>query len=408
MRKIPFIAASLAIALASGNALAGQAEPSASALEIEFTAEGLDGDGAPIIREHLENAQFVMIGEAHGHAGAATLIAALAAETRDLGFDHYAIEVGPYSGEWLRGILERGGVDGLARALQGRPLAIPFLNSRREAEAARLFSEPGKLWGVDQEFIGSPLIHFEALMSLSPSDPEFVAALLENERTAFANGNQGGVFFASATEDDWARLVASFGGNSEALQRIGAMQRSAAIYRSFFVGRGLDNNLDRVELIREYFLSAYLKAEQVNGTPPKAIMKFGATHAGRSTSAMATFDLGSLIEGMAAANGMDALHVAYLPIGGEALAVFPSADGAFQTKPVSADALLALLDKSGVDLATIKASDGHFLIDLEAIKRNLGNSGLAELDPMTRFTVLGFDYLITTSNASAATPLAPQ
>ncbi|WP_273677928.1 hypothetical protein [Erythrobacter fulvus] len=405
-KKISLLIASIMLVFFNQDAFGNEINSESPLVEIKFTKDGLEGDGGEIIREQLGGAQFVMIGEAHGHADAASLVAALSVEAREPGFQYYAIEVGPFSGNWLRDILSQAGSNGLAKALRGRPLAIPFLNSRNEAEAALVYSQEGRLWGVDQEFIGSPLIHFESLLSMSPTDPDFIATLLEQERTAFANGNQGAIFFARASEADWEKLQTNFNGNADALERIAAMRKSASIYRLFFMGRGLESNLDRVELIRSNFLSFYHAAERTNHSPPRVIMKFGATHAGRSTSPISTFDLGSLVEGMAAENGMEALHIAYMPIGGETLAVTPSANSSFEVRPVSAAELRAMLEAGGIDLTMIDASEGHFLIDLEAVKRRLGDSGLAGLDPMSRFTVLGFDYLITTSKASAASPLA--
>ena len=375
--------------------------------EITFSAEGLGGEGANALSEAIADAQFIVVGEDHGFADAPILIAGLAAESGEAGFDIYAVETGPMSADWLVEALESGGADLLAGKLEGRPLSIPFLGMREEAEVAAMFLKQGRIWGIDQEFIGSPLIHFEILADgASDTQSELVAILLERERTAFASGNQGAVFFMAGTDEEWLALRQAFAGEDAKLARIAAMERSAAIYRHYVTGRGLDNNLDRIALIREYFLEAYHAHAEEHGSPPKVLMKLGATHAGRSTSPMATFDIGSLVEGMAAANGMDALHIAYFPMGGEQTAIRPSPDGFFIRKPVEGDKVRALLEKAGVDLTPIDASEGHFVIAMEPVKRALRNKGLQELDPMTRFVVLGFDYLITTSKGRPNTPLA--
>ena len=123
-------------------------------LALEFSAEGLSGPGAAALRSDIEGAQFIAIGEDHGFADPPALLAAFAAEGKSHGFDTYAIEVGPWSTAWIRERLTTGGVDGLAKDLEGRPLSLPFLSLREEAEAAMGFLEDGRLWGVDQEFIG--------------------------------------------------------------------------------------------------------------------------------------------------------------------------------------------------------------------------------------------------------------
>ena len=402
-----FTLAALSLGLAATPVLAKEdpaSEPTIAPIALGFDDGGLSGPGADIIRAEMEKAQFVMVGEDHGYAGAPQFMGALAAEGAGLGFDNYAIEVGPYSTEWLRDVLADGGPDALAKALEGRPLALPFLGNREEAETAMRFLGEGKLWGADQEFIGSPLVHLELLGE--GADPELLRELVRREREAFATGNQQAVLMFSLTDDEWSALEAAFAGDRSALARLSQLRRSADVYKHWTTGRGLDNNLDRIEIIREYFLDAYRAAEKREGAPPRVLMKFGATHASRATTPMNTFDLGPLIEGMAAANGMEALHIAYIPLDGKQLAVMPSGEGAFTIKDTDGAKLRALLEKSGVDIAPIVAGEGHFLIPMDPVKRALRNKGLAELDPMSRFVVLGFDYILTTAAGVAATPLA--
>ncbi|MBX7459060.1 hypothetical protein K3152_12440 [Qipengyuania sp. 1NDH17] len=397
----------LSLGLAATPALAQEEtapEPTIAPIALGIDADGLSGPGADIIREEMAQSQFVMVGEDHGYAGAPQFLGALAAEGADLGFDNYAIEVGPYSTAWLRDVLADGGPDALAKALKGRPLALPFLGNREEAEAAMGFLGEGKLWGVDQEFIGSPLVHLELLGE--GGDPALLGDLTRREQEAFSTGNQQAVLMFSMTDAEWDALEGAFAGNESALDRLAQLRRSATVYKHWVTGRGLDNNLDRIEIIREYFLDAYRAAEAREGKPPRVLMKFGATHGSRATTPMNTFDLGPLIEGMAAANGMEALHIAYLPLAGKQLATMPSPDGFFTIKDTDGTKLRALLVQAGVDIAPIEADKGHFLIPTEPVKRALRNKGLAELDGMTRFVVLGFDYILTTSAGVPATPLA--
>ena len=387
----------------------GETVPQISPIALDFDADGISGPAADVLREEIARSQFVMIGEDHGYADPPLLLSALGAEGSEHGFDYYAVEVGPISTAWLEDKLAAGGTEELAAVFAGRPLAAPFLSMREEALAALPYACAGKLWGVDQEFIGSPLIHFEFLAERATGDVRaMVEGLLNEEREAFASGNQANVFIVKAQPEDWQNLRDAFSDDELALAVIHELERSAKVYQSNFQGRGLDNNLDRVALIREYFLDAYTKAQAVDGKPPKVVMKFGATHGGRSTSPMATFDLGSIIEGMAAANGMEALHIVYMPLGGEQTAIRPSPDGWFLTKPTDGEKLRSLLGSAGVDLAAMEGSEGHFLIPMNPVKRALRNKGLQELDGMSRFFVLGFDYLVTTNAAKPATPLASE
>ncbi|QIQ85828.1 hypothetical protein [Erythrobacter sp.] len=411
MPRIASFIAIIALGLAAAQPLhaAEEGAPAITPLPLEFSAEGLSGPGAVPLREALPDAQFVSIGEDHGFAAAPLLVAAFAAEGRRHGFANYVIEVGPYSLEWMEEHLRAGGADALAAALKGRPLAIPFLSYREEAEVAADFvAAGGALWAVDQEFLASPLIHLEWFAARAEDAPS-LDMLVEAEREAFAKGDQRSVFMANAGPELWAELREIFAGDDEALGRIDALQRSQAIYMANFTGRLLDNNLDRVALIRELFLARYRQAQEADGAPPKAILKMGATHAGRATSPVLTFDLGSLVEGIAAANGMEALHVVYLPLGGEQRAILPTPDGPFMVKPATGgDELAGVLEEAGVDLAPVRAGQGHYLIDLEQVRRALGAKRIAQADEMVRFIVLGFDWLVTSGDAAPATPLVAE
>ncbi|WP_299193091.1 hypothetical protein [uncultured Erythrobacter sp.] len=416
MRVILSAMLASAVALAGTTMAAAQetdpnnpVEPTIIPLAFEFSAEGLAGPGAVQVRAKIEDAQFIGIGEDHGFADAPALIAALASEGAEHGFDTYAIEVGPWSADWLRDQLASGGVEGYGEALRGRPLAIPFLSMREEAEVASAFLEEGKLWGIDQEFIGSPLVHLEWFVQrIGDADGgDELRSWLTAEREAFASGNQPAVFMASAGPDKWGRLREIFARDGEALELVDALELSQSIYIANFTGRGFDNNTDRVALIREYFLDQYASAQGEGVAAPRVLYKMGAVHVGRATSPMKTFDIGSLLEGMAAANGMEALHIAYLPIGGEQLSVRPSADGAFRVSPVSRGEQLAdQLQQAGVDMDVVREGEGHFIIDLEPVRRAMGNRGLNEADDMFRFVLLGFDYLVTTNQGRPGTPLA--
>ena len=416
MRVVTIAIAALGLAFGSASSAQEQddaapaelPEPTITPLALEFSAEGLSGEGAEQILARIPNAQFIAIGEDHGFADAPVLLAALAAESAPHGFDTYAIEVGPWSTGWLREQLRDGGVEGLASALEGRPLAIPFLSMRAEAEVATGFLDEGKLWGIDQEFIGSPLIHLDWLAGRAEvgEGAGFVTGLYTTEREAFAAGNQGAVFMATAGPQTYAQLRDIFAGDAEALELIAALEISQSIYAANFTGRGFDNNTDRVELIKSYFLQHYAAAREETGEAPRVLMKMGATHIGAATSPMKTFDIGSLIEGLAAAEGRQVLSIAYLPLGGEQLGIRPSPDGAFSTREVSANqALVSVLKQGGVDLAAI-GDEGHYVIPLEPVRRALGNGGLNDADWMARFVVLGFDFLVTTNKGRAGEPLA--
>jgi hypothetical protein len=392
--------------LASGQ---GVAETPAKAAIMSLTDGKLEGDGADLLRAALPDAQFILIGEDHGFADSPEIALALAREARTYDVMHHVIETGPRTDALLTGILEGGDEDDLAVFLTGRPLAMPFANMAEDARLADYFVDEAvtgsnPLWGVDQEFLGSTLIYLENLLAMAPSAnaADLARARLDTERQAFATGNLGALFLMSGTPEDFAELHTAFSGNAEAEALIRELSESADIYALYGRGANYASNAERVALIRRQFLDAYRAAE---GPAPRALFKMGASHLGLGTGSLNTFDLGSLTEGIAAANGLDVLRIVFIPLEGQQTKTNPAAEGTFETASYRSEDISALLTAAGISETSIPA-DRYAVIPLEDLRARLEQPGLRALTPENRFIVLGYDYLITTRGARPATPLA--
>ncbi|WP_428407020.1 hypothetical protein [Hyphococcus sp.] len=397
------LAAAMAAAVMAASALA---QEEASAIPVmNVSDDGLSGPGAALLLDRLQDAQFILVGEDHGFAGSPQITAALARQARQYGVIHHVVEIGPYSADWASGVLKRDGVDGVAAALEGRPLAMPFLNMREDAELAlSVLDSGGDLWGVDQEFIGSPLLHLQTLHDRARGEhaKTRLQELLATETEAFATGNQGAFFMFTATEDVFAELQSYFPRDKTSLELIAAMQESAGIYQSYARGENFVSNTDRIDLIKRQFLQHYGSAR---GGAPRAIFKMGAIHAGRGTTFLNTFDIGSLVEGIAAANGLQVMRIAVYPLAGKQTRVMPSPEGAFATVEYASEEVAALIALAGLANENVP-EDGWAVIALDPLRRKLGQKGMKELSPELKFMLLGYDFLVTTRGAHGATPLA--
>lgn len=369
----------------------------------------LSGEGADLLLSHIPNAQFVMIGEDHGFADSSAIALALSKAGRPHGLTHHVVEIGPITEQLVCEYLTEGDSHTLSALLAGRPLSIPFINLEHDAELADYFIDNATagqdaLWGVDQEFIGSPLLHLETLLELAPdsSTKRLVSELLDAEQMAFSASNQGAVFMFTAPPETFEKLRTAFADVTVAAEIIEALETSASMYQLYGAGKNFSSNTDRVDYIRTQFLAAYRGASD---PAPRALFKFGAIHMARGTTFLNTFDLGSLTEGIAAANGLDVLRIAILPLEGQQTVIRPSPDGAFQTKEMRSDQVAVLLQLIGVEQETIP-EDGYAVIALDAVRRKLEQDGLDELPSQTKFFILGYDYLVTTRGAQAAAPLA--
>lgn len=376
-------------------------------LPVAFSPDGLSGPGGDRLRDALTAAQFVALGEDHGLAGAPKLAEALAhdaaaiAEAQDAGPLYHAVEVGPHSAAWIGARIETGGVDSLADAFAGRSWAMPFLSNREDAALAAPFARSGRLWGIDQEFIGAPSILLETLAARTKDEAvrARLAAWMEQDRAALSTGNFGAIMMSTAAPADFAALRKAFAGDAEAAAIIDALAESARIYGLNNSGQYLQNNEERQALMQEYFLTAYRNAAV---PAPRVLFKMGAYHMGRGTTPTSIYDIGSLLPGMAAANGRTSLHIAYVPTAGMVRQVKPSPERFTDVTAYRDEAIAPILDAAGIAHDAIPA-DGHVLIPTAPLRHNLQGKKLRDLPAFSRFLLLGFDYLVTTRGAEAAT-----
>ncbi len=405
MKSKILIAASLAVL--SGCASVAETISGPPLMTLDHGA--LIGEGAELLRAEFPEAQFILIGEDHGFADAAELALAVARETRPLGVSHHVIETGPLTRHVLSDLLAEGGPVELAALLAGRPIAMPFVNMLEDAQLADYFvdeagdvSDP--LWGVDQEFIGAPLLHLKTLNALAKTETQtaHVQKWLEAEQAAMKSRDLGALMLTSAKAEDFAGMSAAFEGNTEALQIVSALAESAEIYRLYFEGANYTSNASRIDLIRRQFLAHYNASENM---APRALFKMGLYHLGYGTTPVNTLDLGSLAEGLAAANGLGVVRIAFLPLEGRQTVTNPSSDAIFSVVEQRSDDVAALLSALNISEAAIPR-EGYAVIALDQAGRQLEQAGLEALSAENRFLVLGYDFLITTRGARPATPLS--
>lgn len=400
----------LAAAFLSSQAVAAEPKPPAEKVEIlpiAFSAEGLSGPGGERLRDDMEQAQFIALGEDHGLAGSPELGEALAHDAAEIaarqggGPLYHAVEVGPHTIDWVKARFAEGGIDALGKSLHSRPWAMPFLVHVEDARLAAPFAATNRLWGIDQEFIGAPSILFDRLVA-SAKDKATRTLLVtwrERDRAALSGGNFGAITMATTTPQQFADLRARFSGDREAEAIIDALAESARIYGLNNSGQYLQNNEERTALMQRYFLAAY----RAVATPaPRVLLKMGANHLGRGTAPTSIYDLGSVLPGLAAANGRTMVNIAYIPVGGTVRYIKPTSTGFTQVDAYTDEVVSPILAAAGIDRTAIPA-EGHVLIPLAPLRHNLQGKALRDLPAFARFTLLGFDYLVTTRGAMAAT-----
>ena len=389
-----------AFALAASPAIAA---PQTFALDIQDGR--LTGPGAEILRADLPKAQFILYGEDHGFADSAIVLRALARDARPFGFDHLVVEAGPISTAMAGSALAAKGLDGERALLQSAPMGFPFLSLKDDALLASDFlGNDAKgvpyLWGVDQEFILSPSLLLPRLIAMAPNPAtrDKLGQMLKDEKAAVVTFDQSKFIMSRYKDADFDALARAFAGRAEALNIIEAMRESAEIYQLWMSGRNYENNARRAELLARNFLSRYRAAAE--GTP-KIIFKMGAEHTAIGTTTINTVDLGTLASSIARANGMKALRILFLPVGGQDLEMAPKPGQMTQVVPYDSSETKLFFDNLGITAASLPQK-GWTLIPLEPIRRQIDNGGIDAMKPEARFLLLGFDYVITTPDAKPA------
>lgn len=398
----------MTIAMPHAATAQGSAEFPVEILPLSFSPKGVGGEGGARLRADLGKAQFVALGEDHGFADAPLLAEALAVEMRRYDRNIYhAAEIGPYSASWLQKRLASGkGEDGLkavGTGLAGKPLAMPFTSNVEDARLAAHFPDiKGKahFWGIDQEFVGAPLILMEQLATDAPDKPtaDMVRAIANADGAALAKGAFDDIWLAKARSGDFDALAARYKGRARSSELIVAMAASADIYQYNNRKAYAASNEARASLMRSYFMARYRTA----GKAPRVLLKMGANHLGRGTTPVGIYDLGSLLPGLAEANGLNSLHIAFIPMGGMVRTISPSPTAGTGVQKYEDELVAPLLAAAGVATDKI-GSSGHVLIPLAAIRYTISGKKRRELPEMARFLLEGFDYLVTTRNAKAAT-----
>ncbi|MBK7283718.1 MAG: hypothetical protein IPI83_04355 [Sphingomonadales bacterium] len=315
MQKTLKIIFGLAIGFAQP-AIASPELPSQQPVEIlplEVTADGLAGVGGERLRAELGDAQFVAVGEDHGFAGSPMLAAALGKELERVKGPpvYHVVEVGPFSTRHVSHILRKEGLAGLDRIVDEQPSVWPFLANLDDATLALPFAKSGRLWGIDQEFIGSAPLLFSLLMART-RDPEVRRQLADwsvSDRIALSKGKFDEAWMITADQSRFDALRSAFSGDKVGLRLIDALFESARIYKY--------NSAER------YF-------ENMGGAfalPARAQSGRGAYHLGRGVTPTSIFDIGSILPGLSAAQSRRSLHIAFIPLSGKVRSIAPTAQG---------------------------------------------------------------------------------
>ena len=383
-----------------------------------LTVDGgrLGGPGADLLKAEAARSQFVLVGEDHGMREPPALTAALFRAIQPVGYSHLAVEVGPFTGRALEAALRRpGGEAAFGRSVKASPWAVPFYNWKEETDMAAdvVAATPrraGTIWGLDQEFIGSPAVHLRRLAEIAPDGMarslalEYAAEAGRADARVIAEKNPTLFFMTSWPPDMLPRLRAAFHAApaSEAAMLLGELETSAHIYAGQFNGHGYESNDERAGLMKRHFMERYRAAQAAGEARPRVLVKLGAYDAIRGRSYTGVFDDGNLLSELAAQNGSRSFHVFVLTHRGTRNAYLPfvADDREKAHAPNPAEDLDFMDVKPFVAAAD---SGGWMLIDLRPLRGAAQSGRFAGLNPGLRTLLFGYDAVIVVPEAHAST-----
>ena len=368
-------------------------------LDITMDAEGqLSGPGFERLLDDATDAQFFLIGEQHAARDIALAQASLQRALAADGYDYFVVEIGPWAAAHAEAAI-RSSPGGLRDYIQtpGQQFVLPFLYFEEEAalvEQAVSLSpkEEHVLWGVDQIFVGSGPVVLNALRPLARTQEQRAAV------DAFARGVSSNFMYVGAAPDPAIEaLLAAFGEDTgEGRKLTEALALTHRIYGPFIRGTGTayEANLARENYMKANFLEHFRAAEARDGTPPKAVFRFGANHMARGRSSTDVPSLGDFATEWGRSRDFRVVNVMFDCLGGEIYAIQPGGPA-----PCESEVL-----QPGSPLRRAIGDARTALLDLRALRPSVAR--MKDLDPATRDLVFAYDYYLTIRDVTPQTPLA--
>jgi len=376
---------------------------------LNFNGDTFAGPALDQLLAAARSSQFFLIGEEHGIAENPKLAAQLFTTLVADGYAKLVIEVSPPMAEILDAAAKSEGIEGL-RSLYATPGGEPaFFGMSEEAELlaagrAALPNAAEVLWGVDYEVASDrPLLRKLYDMERPTSSNQPLDALMAASDAAWSQYDEigspqyifsfsGDPALVSAVRDAWPDP------SDEATLILDTLQSTLQINRFWMEGRGWNSNAHRAALLRSNFLLHWQTSKQ-EGISPKVMVKLGSNHIVRGRNMTGTFDLGTLLPEIAAAEGSRSFSVLVLPGKDSMTAVLNATSWTYepaQAKDNYAKGLEALTDAVYADAFT--------LIDLAALRPIVG-SNINRYGTEVARVVHGFDMLLVMSGSTASSEL---
>lgn len=372
----------------------------------------MSGSAAPFFRKALGDAQLIGIGEDHGTREIPQFVTAVCRMMSPGRLDALAVEAGPVvTARLSQWSTQEHGDRQLEEFERENPGAIAFYDWQQEFEMlsqcqSAAAPEHLHLWGLDQEYLGSPLflLRQTLVMSQSPAVREAAVELLSRcdaytkKSVETHDWRDSCMFQLSAAQLVQLQSAAANEPGAPARALIEELIKSQHIYRLHLDGRSYEGNCERATLLKQNFLSNYRQLSETIGRPPRVLLKFGANHLYRGFDTTHLLNLGNFVTEFADGLGVSAVNILVLGLSGEEQqARGPGLpDRPEKTERGRADSFLAPLN-------TLIKPGMWTVFDMRPLRSRLAEFG--HMDRELERMVLGYDIVVLLPHVSPEDPV---
>lgn len=367
----------------------------------------LVGPGAPFMKKLIAEAQFVAIGEEHGTREVPQFAWATCRAMASDHLDAMAIESGPWVTDKLQQwAAESDGQSRLAAFERQYPDSIAFFHWQQEFDLLSHCQQataphPLQLWGLDQEFLGSPDFMLEQILDTNPGGQvEAIAKRIQAQcvvdtEKSIATGTWKDSCMLRLSSVDLASLQSAVDatGNPRAQQLAAALVKTQHIYSQHETGKSYEANRERALLLKSNFLAQYRQLSQRIGRPPRVLLKFGGNHLFRGFDQTNQNDLGNFITEFADGVGTRSLHILVLGMRGADETEFGPGQ---PNRPVAKDAAPGLF----APLYAEAYPAAWTAFDLRPLRREFDSLG--PVDREIERLIFGYDLLVLIPEVNAS------
>ena len=366
------------------------------------------GPGAPFLEKELSEAQFVAIGEEHGTREVPQFVWATCRAMAQNSLDAMAIESGPLvTAQLQQWTAKNGSSTGLVEFEKQYPDSIAFFNWRQEFDLLSHCQQAAAphvlhLWGLDQEFLGSPKFILQQILDTQPGpQAEVIAQKIQaqcsvDEQKGIASGGWKDACMLRLSPVDLANLqfAVERAQNRRAKELTAALIKTQHIYSFHESGYSYEANRERAVLLKHNFLADYEQLSKTTGRPPRVLLKFGGNHLFKGFDETDLNDLGNFITEFADGLGSSSLHIQVSGIRGtDEMKFGPGQPDRAVAKDVTPDSLAPLYAQV--------YPEGWTVFDLRPLRSRFVSFGHVDRD-LERL-IFGYDMLVLIPEVTAQT-----